>query len=1094
MAGYQFLLVSAGILAAAILSFVLGYYLARSFRMPDHGWKIGLVICVVVVGALVTWSGWPPRLGIDLSGGVTLVYEIDTEQQEVANALDNTTMGKLAGAISRRVDPKGLEEITIRPYGENQIQIIVPNADEADVRRIESKVSRQGTLEFRILANRLDHEDLIERAQRMPPTARRLTETIEGAEVERARWVPLGEHAKDYLNDPNFATRVGLRGEQEILVVVDPYNVTGDLLRVARPTIDQRGRDAVGFEFNAIGAERFRRLTSENMPTETGGTTFFRYLAIIIDGYLYTAPSLRAVISDSGIIEGEGFTKEKVEEDVAVLNAGSLPAVLKKKPSSRTYIGPTLGQDTIRRAGYAMVLSLLGTFVFMTIYYRFSGLVATLAMLTNLLLLMAMVVMLHAALTLPGLAGIALTVGMAVDANVLIYERLREELARGSTLRMAIRNGFERAMGTIIDSHVTTIISGVVLYAIGTDQIKGFALTLVLGILLSLFTAVFCARVVFDVAEKMRWITRLRMMQMLASSNIDFMGKGRIAAAVSVVVIVIGMVAVVVRGANLLDIDFAGGTEVALLFKDPQNIAEIRQNAERALPDVTVSDVKPYQEDKSAGLRFTISTSNQDVHDVEAKLVEAFGQKLQTGSLSFKQVPIPPSEAEKPAAPAFSTPATSSPAASSPATSPPAARTPAPTSPDAGKQPPAQSPPASSPPAAGQPPASTPASPGKAPSSPSSDKQGVLINPSAEGLLALAGFQPPAAGENAAPATQPAAPSNNQAPAQPAAATSTAPPTANPPAQSPAAPPAAGAATNAVAPPASAAAIERTRFELNVAPQRISYDVLKEDLDALLQRLGKQGTTYTLSNPEYVEGSGDSFETWTVELILPEADAAQVVQQLKQDRERRPLFPASSNIGGRVAADTQLQAVYALLASLVFMLAYIWLRFEKVIFGVAAIVALVHDVLVTLGFVALSFWLAKFMGFLMIDPFKINLTVVAAFLTIVGYSINDKIVVFDRIREVRGKSPDFTETMLNTSINFTLSRTLLTGLTTIMVVLILYIMGGAGIHGFAYTLLIGLVVGTYSSIYIASPMLLWLGKRSHAGHRRTQTADRRATV
>ncbi|MBI3463175.1 MAG: protein translocase subunit SecD [Planctomycetes bacterium] len=961
MAGYQFLLASGGILAGAILSFVAGYFIARSLRMPDHGWKIGLVLCAVVVGGLLTWAGWPPRLGIDLSGGVTLIYEIDTEQQEVARALDNTTMGKLAGAISRRVDPKGLEEITIRPYGENQIQIVVPNADEADVRRIETKVSRQGTLEFRILANRLDHENLIERAQRMPLTARRLTETIDGNEVERARWVPLGEHAVQYADDPNFATRVGARKEQEILVVVDAYNITGDLLSNARPTFDQRGRDAVGFEFNAIGAQKFTRLTSENMPTETGGTTFYRYLAIIIDGYLYTAPRLQSVISGSGIIEGE-FTKEQVEEDVAVLNAGSLPAVLKKEPSSRTYIGPTLGQDTIRRASYAMVFALLGTFVFMSIYYRFAGLVATLAMMMNLLLLMAMMITLKAALTLPGLAGIALTVGMAVDANVLIYERMREELARGTSLRMAIRNGFERAMSAIVDSNVTTIITSVVLYAIGTDQVKGFALTLTLGILISMFTAIFCARVVFDVAEKTRWITRLRMMQLLENANIDFMGKGRIATAVSALVILIGLGAVVARGANLLDIDFTGGTEVELLFDEPQTIADVRQNAERALPDVTVSDIKPYQGEQ-AGRRFKISTSNQNVQEVEDKLVETFGQKLQTGSLAFKQVPVPASETEQPASPASGGPAFTLPPASS--------STP-------GQQPPTANPPASPAPAEGQPPATTPAPPSE---TPPPDKQGSLINPSAEGLLALADFQQPAPGDDA-PATAPTTRAADTTSAdQPSSATAT---SATPP-----------------------AATERTRFELDFAPERISYDVLKEDLDALLQRLGKQAS-YTLSNPDYVEGSGDAFSTWTLDITLPEADAAQVVGQLEQERERTPVFPASSKIGGRVAADTQMQAIYALLASLVFMLAYIWLRFEKVIFGVAAVVALVHDVLVTLGFVALSFWLAKVFGFLMIDPFKVNLTIVAAFLTIVGYSINAKIVVFDRhVHHGRRRHPRF---------------------------------------------------------------------------------------
>jgi SecD/SecF fusion protein len=155
---------------------------------------------------------------------------------------------------------------------------------------------------------------------------------------------------------------------------------------------------------------------------------------------------------------------------------------------------------------------------------------------------------------------------------------------------------------------------------------------------------------------------------------------------------------------------------------------------------------------------------------------------------------------------------------------------------------------------------------------------------------------------------------------------------------------------------------------------------------------------------------------------------------------------------------------------------YIWIRFQRVVYGLAAVIALIHDVLITLGAIALSFYLAGSLGFLKIEEFSISLPIVAAFLTIIGYSLNDTIVVFDRIREVRGKSPDLTETMINQSINQTLSRTVLTSLTTLIVVAILYWFGGQGIHGFAYALVVGVIVGTYSSVFVASPVLLWLSK------------------
>jgi SecD/SecF fusion protein len=177
----------------------------------------------------------------------------------------------------------------------------------------------------------------------------------------------------------------------------------------------------------------------------------------------------------------------------------------------------------------------------------------------------------------------------------------------------------------------------------------------------------------------------------------------------------------------------------------------------------------------------------------------------------------------------------------------------------------------------------------------------------------------------------------------------------------------------------------------------------------------------------------------------------------------------------------------ALLASLMGIILYIWIRFQRVIFGLAAVVALVHDVLVTLGAIALSYWLAGIFGFLLIEEFKISLPIVAALLTIIGYSLNDTIVVFDRIREVRGKSPELTGAMINKSINQTLSRTLLTSFTTLVVVLILYCIGGDGIHGFAFALVVGVTVGTYSSIFVASPVLLWMTGASKT-QRRTKAA------
>ncbi|OYV90423.1 MAG: protein translocase subunit SecF, partial [Planctomycetia bacterium 21-64-5] len=241
-------------------------------------------------------------------------------------------------------------------------------------------------------------------------------------------------------------------------------------------------------------------------------------------------------------------------------------------------------------------------------------------------------------------------------------------------------------------------------------------------------------------------------------------------------------------------------------------------------------------------------------------------------------------------------------------------------------------------------------------------------------------------------------------------------------------------------------------------------------------------TVYKLDNPGYEKGSNKGFDKWTLNIDLAAKDLRPVLEQVQRSFAEKPFFPSSNKVGASVAGNTQLQATYALLASLVLIVVYVWIRFQQVSFGVAAVLALVHDVLVALGGLALSYWLADlpFMESLLIEPFKINLPIIAAFLTIIGYSINDTIVIFDRIREVRGKSPDLSAELVNLCVNQTLSRTLLTSLTVFIVVLILYVFGGQGIHGFAFTLVVGTISGTYSTVYVATPLLIWMNQRRRA--------------
>ena len=225
------------------------------------------------------------------------------------------------------------------------------------------------------------------------------------------------------------------------------------------------------------------------------------------------------------------------------------------------------------------------------------------------------------------------------------------------------------------------------------------------------------------------------------------------------------------------------------------------------------------------------------------------------------------------------------------------------------------------------------------------------------------------------------------------------------------------------------------------------------------------------------EESALRFSRWEVGVSEDPVVTDRIMDELISSMNGKPVWISSNSVGARVAGDMIQRAFVALFASLVCIIGYIWFRFQKIVYGLAAVVALIHDVLVTLGAIAVSYWLADVFGFLLIDPFKISLTVVAAILTIIGYSLNDTIVVFDRIRETKGKARRLTSEMINQSINQTLSRTLLTSITTLIVVLLLYFFGGAGIHAFAFALVIGVLVGTYSSVFVASPVLHYLVRR-----------------
>jgi SecD/SecF fusion protein len=313
----------------------------------------------------------------------------------------------------------------------------------------------------------------------------------------------------------------------------------------------------------------------------------------------------------------------------------------------------------------------------------------------------------------------------------------------------------------------------------------------------------------------------------------------------------------------------------------------------------------------------------------------------------------------------------------------------------------------------------------------------------------------------AAAAAPPAAPVSPAEPASPAAE-----PTSSTPA--PPTPPAA---------PAVVLAVMESQLDFQ---SPINASTLKDRILIAAKALELPEPQVTLNNPNWDGASSIAYPTWTVQLSGTAAEVERILERLRTDLGDTPVFLSSSEIGGQVAGDTQQRAIAALALSLLGIVAYIWFRFQYVSWGIAAVVALVHDVLMMLGALALSKWLAPVFGFALVNEFKINLTVIAAFLTLVGYSINDTIVTFDRLREIKGKSPQLTAEMINKSINQTLARTILTALTVFMVVVILYVAGGDSIHAFAFSLVVGTIVGVYSSIFIAAPFLLYMAQRAKA--------------
>jgi SecD/SecF fusion protein len=841
--------------------------------------------------------------------------------------------------------------------------------DASDLKRL---LKGAGVLEFHILAvppigpgksniSLDEYQQWVDRLQKDGPRTRA---------GDKLKWFPL--HNPEQFKGHMTQTYAG---EPYVLGWITPEKSLDNRegrarwkLERAFRTMGQFNEAVVGFAFDPQGGQYFGELTGNNINEP---------LAIVLDGRVISAPNINSRISDSGVIEGgeKGFDTKELNYLVTTLSAGSLPAELSEEPLREQTVGPQLGQDNLRRGLYTCFIGLIVVAVFLISYYHLAGVVATFAVLMNMVLILGAMAMMGATFTLPGVAGIVLTIGTAVDANVLIFERLREEQVRGLSLRMAVRKAYDRAWSAILDSNVTTAITALVLYWLGSEEVKGFGLTLLIGILSSLFTALFVTKTIFGIMidhfglEKLGSLPlSLPALDRALRPNWDWMGKAWMFYAFSGVFVVLGLVAFGVKLAQgqMLDIEFSKGTSVQFDLNEPMKIEDVRGRMEAVaakrpqdLPSPQVISIGG--EDKS----YELVTPNADAKAVRQAVLDAMGSNLKVQRPSkFEDV-------------------------------------------------------------------------GKTLEAAMEDKVVVPIAGADEKLPGLGNFNPPELAAHAG-----------------------------------------GVAVvlRDLDPPLSAGQVEdRIQQErLSESRDRASAGAAGLRLDVVqvpaAEAGGKPAVLVLASSSEFGFDANDAQKKsqWL------DAVAAPMWRVVNDSVNKEAGLQKVTNFDAQVASETTRDATAALTLSILAIMAYIWIRFGNAKFATATVAALLHDTLFTLAAIGISHYVWNtFIGrALMLEPFRINLTLVAGVLTIMGYSMIDTIVVFDRVRENRGKYGHLSRHLVNDAINQTLSRTLLTAGTTMVTVAIMYFMGGTGIHGFTFALLIGILVGTYSSIAIASPILL----------------------
>ncbi|MBL8729639.1 MAG: protein translocase subunit SecD [Planctomycetes bacterium] len=977
--------------------------------------QLFLVVLALLAG-LASVLMLKPTLGPDLKGGTQLRYEVPRDVLAQLETKENASiegiMAQTIGVIIERIDPTGALDPLVTRSGETGILIELPYfEDPLDLKKVLERIANLGKLEMRIVAD----ADYAEGPVKF------------NLQAEKARleaWLNAGENRKDVAADPTTAirrfnndqtqgplqfnnlawyprlvkpkpddakvwdlsyTRIPLLEPATVKVFTDAeYN--GGVVPEAVQKLPASKQYLV--ELIALNMHE-RHFSGEDLdPSGVQATTsqdgglavaysivgalqsdyadwsekwIGKCSAIVLNGLVKSAPRFESKIPGRGQIHGD-FTKEEVEELVKVLRTGSLR--VEPELQSKLVIGPTLGMEAILRGVWSLLAGSVLVFVVVLAYYRIAGTIACLTLLLNAFLLYAAMLFMQATITLPGLGGIVLTMGMAVDANVLIYERIREELTKGKEMLQAVRAGFERAMAAILDSNITTFLVGIVLFNVGVGPVRGFAVTLMVGIVTTIFTQFLVTRLLFHYALEKKWLANYRPRQFLTNLKLDFVKHIGKCLTLSTVVIVAGLVYAftAVPREVMLSIDFTGGANLRMVVSQPMSADDARARLagdaefQADYPNATVNTIG------EADASGRVSEFN-----VRLKLTDAQREHVEQDRRAWVEKR------------------------------------------DAAEQA------GDSPPAAYEPP-----------------YVGALRRVFGD-LLVKPAFNDAF--------TVPSADGNKNL---------------------------------------SFAQID-LHFGAPVSVIEATTELATNLKGSKVTVLGDDPAATVTKDLRVEWTTPSSTRDWELFEIARTALADLKDTQQKPMRLSDP-FPEAQEIQGRYVDDLRNAAIGALILAWVLIVLYLRVRFHEYKYGIGAVVALIHDVLVAFGVVVL----ANNLGWVHAE---ISLSMIACFLTIIGYSVNDTIIIYDRIREcVRDNARDGTNEpfrdLINKALNQTMSRTVLTtGLTMLVVIAQFAVNWGSesDLESFAFGMLVGMVTGTYSSVYIAAPILIWLHKDVQPG-------------